>query len=151
ATFTGQARVSARNFAQSVNDPQTDELMDFALSQLIMDTVDVRSAIRGHSLARDMYGNDANTNGYLDSRPGGPGQFPYDYTQLFITGVTPAGGTSYNLATNIPQSDPAFYGYSFIRWIIRVTYLGSGTGTGAVDQTLEVTGDNGFNATSTTA
>ena len=33
--------------------------MDFALQQLIADTGDVRSAIRGHSLARDMYGNDA--------------------------------------------------------------------------------------------
>ena len=39
--------------------PQRDELMDFALSQLIIDTADIRSAIRGHSLARDMYGNDA--------------------------------------------------------------------------------------------
>ena len=61
ATFTGQSRIGARNFAQSVNQPQRDELMDFALSQLISDTADIRSAIRGHSLARDMYGNDAAT------------------------------------------------------------------------------------------
>ena len=35
--------------------------MDYALAQLISDTADIRSAIRGHSLARDMYGNDAIT------------------------------------------------------------------------------------------
>src|SRR5271157_3595520 len=58
ATFSGQSRISARNFAQSMNQPQRDELMDYALSQLISDTADRRSAIRGHSLARDMYGND---------------------------------------------------------------------------------------------
>ena len=31
ATFSGQSRISARNFAQSVNQPQRDELMDYAL------------------------------------------------------------------------------------------------------------------------
>ena len=59
ATFSGQSRISARNFFQSMNQPQRDELMDYALSQLICDTPDIRSSIRGHSLARDMYGNDA--------------------------------------------------------------------------------------------
>ena len=73
ATFSGQSRVSARNFAQSVNQPQRDELMDYALSQLIGDTADIRSSIRGHSLARDMYGNDGDFNGYLTARPGGAG------------------------------------------------------------------------------
>ena len=75
ATFSGQARLNARNFAQSVLQPQSDELMDFALAQLINDTGDVRSAIRGHSLARDMYGtNITNANGYLTVNPvtGGP-------------------------------------------------------------------------------
>ena len=71
ATFSGQSRISARNFFQSMNQPQRDELMDYALSQLICDTPDIRSSIRGHSLARDMYGNDAANNGYLTSRPGG--------------------------------------------------------------------------------
>ena len=69
ATFSGQARINARNFAQSVIQPQDDELMDFALQQLITDTGDVRSAIRGHSLARDMFGNDASNNGYLAANP----------------------------------------------------------------------------------
>src|ERR1700761_3960001 len=65
ATFSGQSRINARNFAQSLIVPQDDELMDFALTQLINDTADPRSVIRGHSLARDMYGNDSNFNGYL--------------------------------------------------------------------------------------
>ena len=69
ATFSGQARINARNFAQSVIQPQDDELMDFALQQLITDTGDLRSAIRGHSLARDMFGNDAFNNGYLAANP----------------------------------------------------------------------------------
>ena len=43
--------------------------MDFALSQLINDTGDPRSVLHGHSLARDMYGNDAFFNGYLPLDP----------------------------------------------------------------------------------
>ena len=43
--------------------------MDFALQQLIADTGDVRSALRGHSLAHDMFGNDAGNNGYLAAHP----------------------------------------------------------------------------------
>ena len=69
ATFSGQGRISARNFAQSMLTPRSAEVMDFALQQLIGDTGDVRSAIRGHSLARDMYGNDARNNGYLAAHP----------------------------------------------------------------------------------
>src|SRR3954453_19214341 len=67
ATFSGQARVNARNFAQSRNWLDSNKLMDYALSQLIDDTNNPLSAIRGHSLKRDMYGNDATTNGYLTS------------------------------------------------------------------------------------
>ena len=49
-------------------------------------------------------------------------------------------GTLYNLTTNIPASDPAFYGYNFTRWTLRVMYNGTlaNGGTGAVAQTLEV-------------
>ena len=47
ATFSGQARINARNFAQSVLKPQADELLDYALLQLITDTADPRSVIRG--------------------------------------------------------------------------------------------------------
>src|SRR5438445_7523101 len=64
ATFSGQVKVNARNFAQSKTFPDSTELMDYALSQLIDDTANPLSAMRGHSLKRDMYGNDAWQNGY---------------------------------------------------------------------------------------
>ena len=91
ATFSGQSRISARNFVQSMNQPQRDELMDYALSQLISDTPDLRSAIRGHSLARDMYGNDASFNGYLASRPDGVRATAYNDSQFYITSVSRRG------------------------------------------------------------
>ena len=37
----------------------------YALSQLIDDTANPPSVIRGHSLKRDMYGSDAGNNGAL--------------------------------------------------------------------------------------
>src|SRR5271157_4626467 len=163
ATFSGQSRISARNFAQAVNQPQRDELMDYALSQLICDTPDIRSAIRGHSLARDMYGNDTYVdasgnvhplvNGFLATRPGGAGASPYNYSTFYITTVAPVTGfpTLYDLTTNIVQNDPAFYGYDFTRWTLRVSYTGTGTGTGVVQQTLEVLVDNGYNSSSNSA
>jgi len=143
ATFSGQSRISARNFAQSVNQPQRDDLMDYALEQLICDTADIRSSIRGHSMARDMYGNDGNFNGYLASRPDGAFMPPHGDPYFYITGVTAGTGTLYNLTTNIPANDPAFYGYNFTRWTLRVTYNGTlaNGGTGVVAQTLEVLAD----------
>src|SRR5271165_6306747 len=92
ATFSGQSRISARNFAQSVNQPQSDELMDYALAQLISDTADIRSAIRGHSMARDMYGNDATGNGYLTSRPDGAYVAPNNDPFFYITQIAPVAG-----------------------------------------------------------
>src|SRR6476469_5504135 len=65
ATFSGQERANSRHFSQAQNWPDSSEVMDYALSQLIEDTANPRSAIRGHSLKRDMYGNDAVSNGYL--------------------------------------------------------------------------------------
>src|SRR5690606_33413085 len=40
----------------AVIDMPAEELMKFALSQLIYDTGNTSSALRGHSLLRDMYG-----------------------------------------------------------------------------------------------
>ena len=139
ATFSGQSRISARNFAQSVNQPQRDELMDYALAQLISDTADIRSAIRGHSLARDMYGNDtyldANGNphpligGYLTSRPDGAYMPPVPDPYFYVTQVATVPGfpTLFDLTTNITVGDPAFYGYDFTRWTLRVSYTAPGT------------------------
>ena len=57
--------------------------------------------------------------------------------------MTAGTGTLYNLTTNIPANDPAFYGYNFTRWTLRVTYNGTlaNGGTGVVAQTLEVLAD----------
>ncbi len=144
ATFSGQSKINVRNFAQSVIQPQDDELMDFALSQLITDTGDPRSVIRGHSLARDMYGNDAGGNGYLAANPitGGP---------LLFQNIQAVNGTTYiDVLTNIPipAISSAMYGYNFLRWIVRISYNGPTPLTNtiqypyAVSQTFEVLVDD---------
>jgi hypothetical protein len=138
ATLSGRGRIDARNYAQSLLKPQDDELMDFALAQLITDTSDPRSVIRGHSLARDMYGNDANGDGYLPLNPSTGLPF-------YVTDAAQVAGSTYTLTTNIVSGDPNFYGYNFTRWIMRVSYAGAlGTATGAVDQTFEILTDTGF-------
>ncbi|QEH38168.1 hypothetical protein OJF2_67660 [Aquisphaera giovannonii] len=144
ATLSGQARVGARQNAQAMQQPQRDELFDYALSQLISDTADIRSAIRGHGMARDMFGNDANRNGYLTQRPDGLRMAPNNDAFFYITAVASAGGTLYDLTTNIPTADNAFYGYDFTRWTLRVAMLTAPTSpaTGVVNQSLEVLIDN---------
>ncbi len=123
ATLSAQAKINARNFAQSVMQPQDDELMDYALQQLITDTGDIRSAIRGHSLARDMYGNDGSNNGYLTALPysGQPIMFS-QIAPVTSAGYVPGSTPFYDVLTNIPLAST--YGYNFTRWIIRMTYTG---------------------------
>jgi hypothetical protein len=145
ATLAGQSRINSRNFAQSVLTPQSAELMDFALEQLIVDTGDVRSSLRGHSLARDMFGNDASNNGYLAAHPSSGA--PFTITNL--QAVAKSAGL-YDLQTNIPvpAADPTFYGYNFTRWSLRLSYTG-GAIPRPVDQTFEILYDN-FQAGDTT-
>jgi hypothetical protein len=145
ATFSGQAKINARNFAQSVIGMQDDELMDFALSQLINDTGDVRSAIRGHSLARDMYGsNITHANGYLTSNPatGGP-LLVSNFKQALPIPGDPYSGTYYDILTNIPipSNNPALYGFDFTRWIVRISFAGPAFPR-PVDQTFEILFDD---------
>src|SRR5262245_23624723 len=115
ATYAGQARINNRNFMLSLFQPQADELLDFGLAQLITDTNDIRSVIRGHSMARDMFGNDAFGSGFL------PG--PFNITAVSAPTVavaTPPGAVNtYVLTTSILSADPAFFGYDFTRWIMR--------------------------------
>ena len=59
ATFSNQAKIGAEFYSQSVNTPDSEQVIDFALDQLINDTGNPASTLRGHSLKRDMYGNDA--------------------------------------------------------------------------------------------
>jgi len=146
ATFTGQARVGARNYAQAVLRPQAGDMMDFALSQLIGDTNDPRSAIRGHSLARDMYGNDAAFNGYVDYNPV-TGAKPMITAGTIETAAGPLLGTI-RCVTNIPlpSVNPAFYGYDFTRWVVRFESqtgaVSSGNETRYIGQTFEVLKDD---------
>ena len=137
ATFSGQARVNARNFAMAQNTLSSSELMDYALTQLIDDTSNPLSALRGHSLKRDMYGNDASFNGYLT---GG-------YTITTTPTVVSSGAYSgtYQCITSILLSDNTVYGYNFTRWI--VTFPGQLTAAGgsaqyAVGQTFEILYDD---------
>ena len=69
ATYAAQSKISNKGFMLSLFQPQADELIDFGLAQLITDTNDIRSVIRGHSLARDMFGNDATGNALLGVSP----------------------------------------------------------------------------------
>ncbi len=121
--------------------------MDFALQQLIADTGDVRSALRGHSLAHDMFGNDASNNGYLAGNPSSGAPFT-------ITNFQPVANSAglYDFQTNIPipAADPTFYGYNFTRWILRLSYTGSAFPR-PVDQTFEILYDNSQTGDMTTA
>ncbi len=146
ATFSGQARVNARNFSQSKNNVRSAEMMDFALTQLIYDTANPLSAIRGHSLLRDMYGNDARNNGYLTANPssGTPIMFQ-SVTALtapaVVKGISvPAGYIK--CVTNLPLSDPALYSYDFTRWIVKFPGGYYGGATYYVSQTYEVVVDD---------
>ena len=152
ATFSGQSRINNRNYQQSLLQPQAEALLDFSLQQLISDTNDVRSAIRGHSLARDMYGQGSTSNGYLPLDP--TTGLPFYITEIV---VNPALANSYILTTNIASNDPNFFGFNFTRWIMRVGYsgtLGGGpngtTYLAPVSQTLEIIGDSNFNQSSNT-
>ena len=76
-------------------------------------------------MARDMYGNDANFNGYLASRPDGAFMAPNNDPYFYITDVTAAGPARCTTCRpTSPSGDSAFYGYNFTRWTLRVTYNG---------------------------
>jgi large repetitive protein len=150
ATFANQAQINAGNFAQNMNTPDASEMMDWALSQLIEDTANPQSVIRGHSMKRDMYGSDAWNNGaFLNGNPdiGGP---------MVVSGVTKVTSVTPNylaLTTNIPVAGPSIYGSpSFIGWTIRFgsqsalsLNLGSTSGaasTFVTSESFEIIGDN---------
>ena len=149
ATYAGTSRMSNRQFMLSLFQPQADELIDFGLAQLITDTNDVRSAIRGHSLARDMFGNDATNNSLLAASPT-TGQF----TIVSVTQPNPLGNpTGFLLSTNIASNDSNFFGYNFLRWAIQVKYNVAPTApaTGTISQTFEILADSGYLPGSNTA
>ena len=101
ATLSGQAQVGARNYAAaraSQLNPET--LFDYALNQLINDSNNPKSALRGHSLLRDMYGHDARANGFL---PDMPDPLGWPLAIWNVTFVDNANFTrTYQVETNVP-------------------------------------------------
>jgi len=124
ATYTGQSRIATRNYAQSTQNPVASDMMDFALAQLIGDTDDVRSSIRGHSMARDMYGNDAANNGLLttnlsaNTTANPSGLLQFTSAAVYTKASDPLNGLL-QCVTNIPVDDVAYYGYDFTRWHVK--------------------------------
>ena len=117
ATFSGQAMINARNANQAQYFPDSDEMFDYALAQLIEDTANPASVIRGHSLKRDMYGNDAWSNGaLLNGFPDGSGPIVFTSVSLMTSGNY----SGYvQCVTNIPTNSAILYGSNFTRWIVK--------------------------------
>ncbi len=154
ATFAGQSLIASRNFGQGVGRPQAEALMDYALAQLINDTNNPVSALRGHSLLRDMYGNDSTfrganptvnavseTGGVLSSvYVAGSGNQTLHFTGYQLqtsnasTGATTSFYNQYQYQTNIPTTGQ-YYGMDFTRWLVRFPYNG-------VPQTFEILEDD---------
>ena len=140
ATFAGQSLIASRNFGQGVARPQPEALMDYALAQLINDTNNPTSALRGHSLLRDMYGNDsvfrgsspssnpaAETGGVL-AQVYNSANGTYVAPQMSLAGargstnIGPSPTPFYNqlqFTTNIPTTGQ-YYGLDFTRWILKI-------------------------------
>ncbi len=151
ATFAGQSLKNGRNFSQGVARPQAEAMMDYALAQLINDTNNPLSAIRGHSLLRDMYGNDsvyrgANPPANAAVETGGLMDRVYvggSYSTLHLAlalGLHPHSASNvtpfYNsvqYVTNIPIHGQ-YQGLDFTRWILR--FPGS--------TTTQPTGNSGY-------
>ncbi len=143
ATITGQAQTGSRRFAEAAYTPTSDQVMDFALSQLVYDTTNPLSAIRGHSLANDMYGNDAANIGTINAA----GYNQHGYNVLSSgTGVSFTAGTADNVSVGGTTPYSAYTQYTtniavagtpdLTGWIIRVT------APGLVSQTVEVVRDD---------
>ena len=106
ATFSGQSRISARNFAQSVNQPQRDELMDYALSQLICDTPTSGRRFAATAWPATCTAMTPTSTATLPRVPTAPSCPPDNDPYFYITGVTAGTGTLYILTTNIPANEP---------------------------------------------
>ena len=161
AAFAGQSLKSGRAYAQGLQRPQAEALMDFALAQLINDTNNPLSAIRGHSLLRDMYGKDslfrgsspttnrvADTNGLMDRVSTGSGISTLHFTgkgsrlaQSTSSGVVTPFYNQLQYQTNIPINGP-YQGYDFTRWIVRFTSENQSVQTSSVPQTFEILEDD---------
>ena len=156
AVFAGQSLINGRNFAQGVARPQAEALMDYALAQLINDTNNPASAIRGHSLLRDMYGNDSiyrgsnppanasvETGGVMTQvYDGGLSTLHFRFARPHPLATATPFYNQYQYVTNIPTGGQ-YYGLDFTRWIVRFPALNSPMGVGnTVSQSFEILADD---------
>ncbi|MBI1323879.1 hypothetical protein GC170_11945 [bacterium] len=133
ATYSNQAQIASRRFVANTKaniDP--DSLLGYAMEQLINDSNNRLSSLRGHSLKRDMYGNDTVFHGILTTVPLiTASNFPKPQVPPTITGFTanvtsdPVTGRALSrpavlVQTNIPVSGTPFDGYDFTRWVMKV-------------------------------
>jgi hypothetical protein len=157
ATISGQAQVGARFYAQAQANPAPQTIFDFALEQLVNDTDNPKSMIRGHSLLRDMYGHDGQNNKYLPRLPDPSG------APLAVAGFTTANGV-YVISTNIPTYNdstsmalmPSLYGMNFVGWTLRLQQWVFDPGgypvyrvSNLITQTFQVMGDDASGQTHT--
>ena len=133
ATYSNQAQIASRRFiANTKANVDPDSMLNYALEQLINDSNNRLSSLRGHSLKRDMYGNDTVFNGLVTSVPNvNAVGFPKPQLPPTITNVSaqlfqdPATGVALArparlITTNIPVTGTAFDGYDFTRWVLKV-------------------------------
>ncbi|GIW86619.1 MAG: hypothetical protein KatS3mg108_0943 [Isosphaeraceae bacterium] len=162
ASLSGQAQVGARYFAEGRDATTPETYFDYALNQLINDTNNPKSALRGHSLLRDMYGHpdpvlDVVTGQPIGRRGGYLPRLPEPLnTPLTFTGVAFDPATRvYTVSTNIPTRNnpaigqvPSLYGANFTGWVLRLqqwAFDAAGNGrqlVPPVGQTFEVMADD---------
>ncbi len=174
ATLSGQAQVGARYFAEGRSNPVNPETyFDYSLNQLINDTNNPKSALRGHGLLRDMYGHpdlmrnpttgailvDPLTGGPLFRRGGYFPRLPAPVNQpMTFQNVTVNGNGTLTVVTNVPTNNnaliqqlPDLYSRNFTGWVVRVqqwAFDNAGNGRQLVPpigQTFEVLYDDNVN------
>lgn len=135
ATYSNQAQIASRRLVANTKanvDPES--LMDYAIEQLINDTNNRLSSLRGHSLKRDMYGNDSVFHGIVTSVPDltNANIFPQPQVPPMIRSVSgqlfqdPVTGRNLSspavlVQTNIPVTGTPFDGYDFTRWVMKIS------------------------------
>src|SRR5262249_56337087 len=82
----------------------------------------------GHSLKRDMYGNDTLNNGFLAASPSTGNVMYIVASTVFTSTINGVTGTYAKLAVDttsvpVPDMSGAFYNYDFTRWYIRLLNL----------------------------
>ncbi len=149
ATFSGQSQVGARNYAEAAKKLDPNTIIDFGLAQLINDTDNPVSAMRGHSLKRDMYGDDGPNHNGLEALPNG---LPMIVTNVATAQIlTAPNPQSVVITTNVPFNNynfPSLVGANFNGWFLRLELWAYNGGSPVqqvvppVAQTFQVIGDS---------